>query len=257
MPAAENFAFVLARTRQPGNIGSAARALKNMGFEDLRLVAPLRSGRSRAAVDMAVHAGDVLESARVTRTLAEALDDATLTVGTTCRGGLYRAGTERLREASADLANLARKNRIAIVFGPEDTGLTNQELALCQRLITIETGPGYRSLNLAQAVMLVAYQLRLALDSQSGAKPDSPEFAPAREVDAMLERMAQALVAIGFLPADNPEHIMFALRGMLGRSGVAARELEILNGIASQMRWVAEGGHATLARKRGAGKKLR
>jgi len=242
---------------QAGNIGSAARALKNMGFADLRLVAPAGSPRNRAATSMAVHAGDVLTSAAIHPDLASAIHDRTLTVGTTCRPGLYRSGAVSLRDAAADLAAESRQNRIAIIFGPEDHGLTNDELKSCHRLITIPTADEYPSLNLAQAVMVVAYELRLAAAAGAERESAATEFAPAGEVEAMLTRMSDALVEIGFLPADNPDHIMFALRGIFGRSGLNARELDILNGLARQIKWTAEGGAATLAKKRATGRKLR
>src|SRR5208337_2873469 len=155
---------------------------------------------------------------------------------------------------------IAGANKIAIVFGREDRGLTNRELKLCQRLITIPTAPEYPSLNLAQAVMVVAYELMMAANESAAAKADgarTPHFVEASTSDSMLERMAEALISIGFIPDDNPDHIMFALREIFGRSGLTAREVEILNGMARQMRWVAEGGHQTLAEKRRAGKKLR
>ncbi|MGH9763788.1 MAG: RNA methyltransferase, partial [Blastocatellia bacterium] len=115
--------------------------------------------------------------------------------------------------------------------------------------------PEYSSLNLAQAVMVVAYELMM----ESAAVPDgaAPELANTMAIQAMFERMARALIEIGFLPEDNPDHIMFALRGLFGRSGLRPRELDILNGIANQMRWFAEGGHMTIAAKRHAGLKLR
>jgi tRNA/rRNA methyltransferase len=253
---AADIAFVLVRPRSAGNIGAAARALKNMGFADLRLVAPAARNR-RMATAMAVHAADVLSDARTFGDLESALADCTITAGTTCRTGLYRSGAENLRAAAPELAALARRNRIAIIFGPEDHGLSNDELKRCQRLLTIPTAPGYPSLNLAQAVMVVAYELGIAAGAAAHRAGASPEFAPAAQVDAMLARMADALVAIGFLPADNPDHVMFALRAVLGRSGLSARELDILSGIARQMRWVAEGGHAALDAKRRAGRKLR
>jgi tRNA/rRNA methyltransferase len=251
----DRFAFVLFEPKMPGNVGAAARALKNMGVGDLRLVAPQRRN-PRAERAMAVHGSDVLESARVFARLSDALQDRTLVVGTTCRTGLYRAPARPVREAVAELVALSAANRIAIVFGPEDFGLTNRELKLCQRLITIPAAADYPSLNLAQAVMVVAYELRLAAGSASRAS-EPLAFAPAVEVDAMLKRMADALVAIGFLPADNPERIMFAIRAMLGRSGVTPRELDILNGIASQIGWFAAGGRETIETKRRLGRKIR
>jgi tRNA/rRNA methyltransferase len=147
-------------------------------------------------------------------------------------------------------------NKIAVVFGPEDRGLTNQELKLCQRLVTIPTSPEYPSMNLAQAVAVVAYELMMATAAQPSAST-APEFSSAPVADAMLERMSEALTAMGFAPESNPDHIMFTLREIFGRSGLLPREVDVLNGIARHMKWVAEGGHRTLDEKRRAGKKLR
>jgi len=251
-----DFAFVLCRPQSAGNIGAAARVLKNLGFSDLRLVAPTPRHGGHATA-MAVHAKDVLASAITWPDLAPALADCTLTVGTTCRSGPYREAAEPLRDVAPELVKLAASNRVAIIFGAEDHGLTNEELKFCQRLITIPTAPEYRSLNLAQAVGIVAYELAMAMASPGEARQEEQTFASAVEVDAMLDRMRDALLAIGFLPDDNPEHIMFTLRAIFGRSGLSARELDVLSGIARQMRWAGEGGHATLEAKRSAGKKLR
>jgi tRNA/rRNA methyltransferase len=169
---------------------------------------------------------------------------------------LYRSGVVSLRSAASELVTEAAVNRVAIVFGPEDHGLTNDELKVCQRLVTIPTAD-YRSLNLAQAVMLVAYELQMAATGGLANPTLAPQRATAGDVEAMLTRMAEALVEIGFLPADNPDHIMFALREIFGRSGLTPRELDILNGIARQIKWTAGGGAATLAKKRASGRKLR
>lgn len=250
----DKFAFVLFRPQSAGNIGAAARALKNMGFNDLRLVAPGILNQ-REAVAMAVHADDVLASATTWPDLSAALADCSVTVGTTSRRGGYRASAQPLRAAAAELHALSRTNKIAVIFGREDRGLTNRELKLCNRLVTIPTGSDYPSLNLAQAVVVVAYELMMAASAPAAA--DAPEFVSATVSDAMLARMAAALVSIGFIADDNPDHIMFALREVFGRSGLTAREAEILNGMARQIRWVAEGGHRTLEEKRSAGRKLR
>jgi tRNA/rRNA methyltransferase len=253
MASREKFAFVLFKPQSAGNIGAAARALKNMGFDDLRLVAP-GTLKSREAAAMAVHADDVLARATVYPDLAAALADCSVAVGTTSRRGGYRSRARPLRAAAAELEATAGSNKIAIVFGREDRGLTNRELKLCNRLITIPTAPEYPSLNLAQAVVVVAYELMMAAEIEAAR---TPHFVAAAISDPMLARMEEALVSIGFIPDDNPDHIMFAIREILGRSGMTTREVEILNGMARQMRWVAEGGHRTLAEKRRAGKKLR
>ncbi len=259
MASRERFAFVLFRPQSAGNIGAAARALKNMGFDDLRLVAP-GTLNSREAAAMAVHADDVLARATVYPDLAAALADCSVAVGTTSRRGGYRSRAYPLRVAAAELEAIAGSNKIAIVFGREDRGLTNRELKLCNRLITIPTAAEYPSLNLAQAVVVVAYELMMAADESAAAAIEAaraPHFVAAAISDPMLARMEHALVSIGFIPDDNPDHIMFAIREIFGRSGLTAREVEILNGMARQMRWAAEGGYRTLGEKRRAGKKLR
>jgi tRNA/rRNA methyltransferase len=254
----EQFAFVLVRPKSAGNIGSAARAIKNMGFDDLRLVAPEASTKANAAHAMAVHANDVLAHAKILATLGEAVEDCQITVGTTCRGGPYREATRPLRESALELTEASAANRVALIFGTEDTGLTNQELKFCQRLITIPTSPEYASINLAQSVILCAYELRMALASEPHTAAAEPShLASAAAVDAAMERLKESLLAIGFLPEENPDHIMFTVRAIFARSGLAPRELEIINGIAKHTKWAAEGGHATLAAKRAAGKKLR
>jgi tRNA/rRNA methyltransferase len=266
----DNFAFVLFKPKSPGNIGAAARALKNMGGGDLRIVQPdelhftnnsepirsRRGSRLDDAMTMAVHGRDILAAATIHPGLNSALADRTLVVGTTARTGLYRSEARPLREVAEELSVLSQANRIALLFGPEDCGLTNAELKWCQRLITIPTAAEYPSLNLAQAVMVVGYELMLA-GGAARELASVEQWARSLDVDAMLARMAKALVAIGFLPEDNPDHIMFALRAILGRAGLRPRELDIMNGIASQILWFAGGGDATLARKRSAGKKLK
>jgi tRNA/rRNA methyltransferase len=252
---ADRFAFVLVRPKSPGNIGAAARAIKNMGFSDLRLVAPaVRDPQPEAA--MAVHAADLLGAASTYPYLPAALADRTVVIGTTARRGPYRDAAQLLREAAAELNALGGANRVAILFGPEDFGLTNEDLKHCQRLITIPSASAYPSLNLAQAVMLVAYELRLA-GLSSGESAERPEFAQAAEVDAMINRMTAALIAIGFLPENDPDRIMFAIRAIFGRSGLYPREVEILNGITRQIKWFGEGGVETVAAKRRASRPLR
>ena len=249
----DRFAFVLVRPKSAGNIGAAARAMKNMGFADLRMVAPQRWNRREAAA-MAVHGADVLAAASTYPDIAAATADRTMVIGTTARGGLYRGDARSIREAAPELA--AHDGRAAILFGPEDFGLTNDDLKACQRLITIPTAPAYPSLTLAQAVLIIGYELMLAAGAARAIGAVS-ESAEAADVAAMIARMTEALAAIGFLPESNPDHIMFAIRAIFGRAGLKTRELDILNGVARQIRWVAEGGHKTLAAKRGAGLKLR
>ncbi len=254
-------AFVLVRTKAAGNIGAAARALANMGLADLRLVAPDASW-DRVASEMAAHGREVLRNSAVYPDLEAALHDCVMSIGTTCRPGLYRSGAQPLRPAIAEMTQHKFDGRVAFVFGPEDYGLSNDDLRYCQRLITIPTAPQYRSINLAQAVMLVAYELFMA--SSAVPAPREPSLrdsltAAARvpEIEMMVARMEKALVAIGFLAAGATERIMFALRAIFGRSGLNRRELDILNGIAHQIGWFAEGGREVIEAKHRSGRKIR
>jgi tRNA/rRNA methyltransferase len=240
------FVFVLVRPKSPGNIGASARALKNMGFRELRLVAP-QARDARPELAMAVHARELYDATPTYPDLAAAIADCAIVVGTTAHTGPYRDQARPLRETVAELARLSAANRVGLVFGPEDFGLANDDLRHCPRLITIPADRDYSSLNLAQAVMLVAYELRLALAAPIW--PPVEPYASAGAVEAMLGRMKEALLAVGFLVEDNPDHIMFSIREIFGRSGLRTRELEILNGIARQIRWFASGGRETLAAK--------
>jgi tRNA/rRNA methyltransferase len=232
-----NVHIVLVRPRGSGNIGTAARAMKNMGLTALTLVEPTSCRRAPAEA-MAVHARDVVRAARTAANLADAVADCTLVVGTSCRAGGYRAGIEDAETLAPAIVAAAARGPVAIVFGPEDHGLSNADLRHCDRLLTIDTSPAYASLNLAQAVLLVCHELRRA--ARAGAPPAAaPPPAAAGDVHRMYDHLQRALLAIGFLHRDNPEHLMFALRRLFGRIALTAHEVRILLGIARQMQWVA------------------
>lgn len=229
--------IVLVRPRGAANVGAVARAMKNMGLSDLCLVAP-RARSTMVARAMAVHAHDVLAQARTVDAIADAVADCRLVVGTTCRGGSYRAAADDLVAAAPEIVTAARAGSVALLFGPEDHGLTNEDLQQCQRLVSINTDPAYASLNLAQAVLICCYELRRA----TGAAPAEPERrppAPAKEVDRMLEHLQRALLKIGFLLPDNPAHIMLAVRQLFGRTTLDEREVRIFLGLARQIEWYA------------------
>ncbi|MFN8640658.1 MAG: RNA methyltransferase [Candidatus Binatia bacterium] len=228
---------VLVRPRGAGNIGAAARAMKNCGVADLALVRPAVA-RLVAAERMAVHARDVLRTARVVDAVPEAVADCGLVIGTTCRGGGYRAAVEDLAALAPLLIERASAAPVAILFGPEDHGLSNADLRHCHRLCAIATSDDYASLNLAQAVLLVCWELRRASGRAAGAGVAVPA-APADAVAAMFDHLQAALQRIGFLNPQNPEHVMFALRGLLGRAAPTAQEVRIVRGLARQIDWAA------------------
>lgn len=242
-----NIRVVLVRPRGGANVGAVARAMKNTGLDDLVLVRPavVRTFWSKA---MAVHAEDVLTRAGRYESLAEAVADCGLVVGTTCRQGLYRRAAQAPREAAPRLVAAAETNRVALVFGPEDHGLSNEDLKRCQQLIMIPSAPDYPSLNLAQAVMVCGYELFLAAQTTAAAPP---QLATAARVEFMFQRMQTAFLSVGFLHPDNPDHIMFALRRVLGRAQLEESDVKIWLGLARQIEWFGRGGWRTMAQKRG------
>jgi tRNA/rRNA methyltransferase len=234
---------VLVRPAGTGNVGSTARAMKNMGMRDLVLVRP-RTRRSRWERAMAVHAGDVLGQARRFASLPEAVADCGLVVGTTCRGGLYREGVRSPEDAAPEILTAAHSGPVALVFGPEDHGLSNDDLRHCQQLVRIPTSDDYPSLNLAQAVLLCCYELRRVALQGLPAAPVPRVPARAEEITFALDRLQAAFLRIGFLNPQNPGHIMLALRRLLGRAGLERRDVRILLGLARQIEWYATHGVA-------------
>ncbi|MFI5366681.1 MAG: RNA methyltransferase [Candidatus Binatia bacterium] len=188
---------------------------------------------------MAVHADDVLRHLRHCDALDEAVADCSLVVGTTCRDGLYRAAAESPRSVAPRLVAAAATNRVALVFGPEDHGLSNEDLKACHQLIAIPSDPGYASLNLAQAVMVCCYELFVAAN---GNPENVPVLASAERLAFLFERLEAAFLSIGFLHADNPDHIMFAFRRLLGRAQMEERDVRILLALARQIGWYGNGG---------------
>jgi tRNA/rRNA methyltransferase len=238
--------------------------MKNMGLRDLVLVAP-RTRIGAVGERMAAHARDVLAARRVVPDLRAALRDCRLVVGTVGREVDPRGRIASPRSLAPEVLAAARGARVALVFGPEDHGLSNRELDLCQRWLRIPTGDDYASLNLAQAVLVCAYELLLAAAEPSGpANEQGAVGSPATRVssagvatirrarreavqsgassaerEAMLEHLARALGEVGFLSAQNPEHILRDVRSLFARAGLTRRDAQIWRGIARQVLWAA------------------
>ena len=230
--------FVLVEPQSAGNLGSAARALKNLGFSALHLVAPHCDPRSLEARALAVDAWDLLDAAKVHDSLDDALQGMRTVIGTSARTGKQRQPHYRLDEFAPDLARLAATGPLAAVFGREAHGLSDAELDRCTHLVHIAASPEYPSFNLAQAVLLVAYTLRLGLAS---APPLGQEEAPADHGsrEAMLAHLEDALRAIGYLHEDTAVPMMRRLRRFFGRAELTAGEAAIFRGIARQILWAA------------------
>ena len=225
--------FVLVNTSHAGNVGAAARAIKVMGFDELVLVAP-RYGDVLGhdeALAMASGATDVLASARVVATLAEALDGIAHVCATAMTPRDFGPPTAAPREHFATLATAPPNT--AFVFGSERFGLANDDVYRCHQCLSIPAAPGYGSLNLAQAVQLIAYEWRQALGSYDVTpRTPAPAVADARAVQGLLEHWRQALEAVGYLDPVAPKKLMPRLNQALNRARVTDEEVHILRGIA-------------------------
>jgi tRNA/rRNA methyltransferase len=249
----EHVRVVLVRPKTSGNVGATARAAANFGVGDLALVAP-RGYRASAAAKNAVHAGMLLERSRKFATLAEAIADCAWVVGTTCRGGSYRRRMRTPRDIAPEIVAVAGTKRAALVFGPEDHGLSNEELKLCHELVTIPTHSSYPSLNLSHAALVCLYELFLA---RHATRAPMPALATSAALERMYGDLGRALLAIGFLHGANPEHIMMAIRRVFGRARLDERELAIWLGVARQIDWFATGGREIADEKRRRGERLK
>lgn len=233
----EDTRFVLVHTSHAGNVGAAARAIKVMGFRDLVLVRPRFDDvlSREETVAMASGAADVLVRARIVDTLAEALEDRTWACATAMTPRDFGPPTLAPRAHFAELATQGRQ-RLALVFGGERFGLSNDDVYRCHASLSIPTAPGYGSLNLAQAVQILAYEWRQALGAFPVASPaPRPPPAPLAQLDATLLHWQRVLVEIGFLDPAAPKKLMPRLRQLLYRAQPSDTEIHILRGIARRI----------------------
>jgi len=238
-----NIAIVLVRPQFAGNIGSVSRAMKNMGLTRLILVSPEQDPLSSEAKMMATSAKDLLEKAEIFPRPEDALAGFRWVAGTSARRGRNRGPFITPREISAEIIGHARSIPVAILFGPEDRGLTNEDLAPCQALISMPTHSQLPSLNLAQAVMLLCYELRMAALAHPAGEESAPgpfrALAEFQKVEKMYAHLENLLLRIGFLDPKNPKRIMHTLRRIFGRAGLSDRDVAILRGIFRQLEWYA------------------
>jgi tRNA/rRNA methyltransferase len=237
--------FVLVETSHPGNVGAAARALKTMGFTRLVLVAPRvpQVLQDPEAIAMASGADDVLAAAQIVPTLADALQGTSWSLALTARTREYGPPRMTPRQAGRAAVTQAGAGDIALVFGNERVGLSNEDVERCSALAHIPANPGYSSLNLAQAVQVLAYELRMTCleaaqdGAASGQQPDVSAGAPAHsdEIEGMFAHLEQALVALGFLDPHNPKKLMSRLRRLFARTGLEREEVNIVRGVAKHI----------------------
>jgi tRNA (cytidine32/uridine32-2'-O)-methyltransferase len=233
----DSLRIVLVGTQHPGNIGSAARAMKTMGLSRLMLVAPLRFP-DREAYALAAGANDLLEAAEIHPTLASAVADCQLVLASTARHRTVPMPELTPREGAQRLLQAQVSGEVALVFGRERTGLENDELQLCHAAITIPANPDYSSLNLAAAVQVLAYELRVAGLEQAPAAPKPPmdvDDLPAAhgEMESFFAHLGNLLDDIEFHKGKAPEMVTQRLRRLFLRAQPDPRELRILRGIFS------------------------
>ncbi len=229
--------FILVRPRYPGNIGSAARAIKNLGFKNLILVAPSTLPLHPESRRLAVGAEDLLKKAKVFDHLEEAIQGNHLLVGTSRRTGKHRKDFMTLEDLPP---LLPKKQKIGILFGPEERGLNNRELSTCHHVVTIPANPKFPSFNLAQSIAIVAYQLHIGSKSTrhpSNNDESTSQVAPVEELEGMYTHLEKMLLQIGFLENDRSFHMMRSLRNLLSRTRPDSREIRIIRGICRQVLW--------------------
>jgi len=225
--------MVLSHTSHPGNIGAAARAMKTMGLQQLWLVNPKQFPAAEATA-RASGADDLLAAARVCAGIDEALYGCQLVIGASARTRSIPCPVIA-PDACARLACAESvQGQVAILFGCEQSGLSNAEIDRCHYLVQIPTSTEYASLNLAAAVQIIAYELRVAYMQQGGAAPEAEHVpVPADEMERFFTHLEQALVEIGFLDPGNPRHLMRRLRRLYNRARPDTNEMNILRGILS------------------------
>lgn len=238
-----NTRIVLVQTSHPGNIGSAARAMKTMGLHDLVLVAPKRFPAKEAEY-LASGATDLLEKARVVETVDEAIADCDLVLGTSTRD--RSLAWPLVNPSRAAELVLEHSGKTAILFGREDKGLSNEELHKCHYHVQIEANPDYSSLNLAAAVQVLSYQLRSSLSNQQQTEADKAdaelaengydgELANRKAMALLFEHLDDTLHDIGFLDRKTPNKVMPRLKRVLNRARIDMTELSIIRGVLSAM----------------------
>ncbi|MGC9456175.1 MAG: RNA methyltransferase [Halothiobacillaceae bacterium] len=232
----ERLNIVMVETSHPGNIGAAARAMKTMGLSRLVLVRPGcfpdPDGKDRA---MASGADDLLAGARVVSSLDEALTDSGFVLGATARLRATPMPMLDARAAAGEAIARAGLTRVSLLFGREHSGLTNEEMNRCHALLHIPASSEYGSLNIAAAIQVVSYELRMAALAGKAALPEGPEPAPVAQLEGYLEQLREALESVDFLDPQNPRHLIRKLRALYLRAGPSENEINILRGIVSAL----------------------
>ena len=223
---------VLVGTTHPGNIGATARAMKNMGILDLALVEP-KEFPSDVATFRSKAAKDILEKASVHTSLEEAISECELVVGTSARGRTIPWPVLNPREAAEEMHKSSLNGKVAIVFGREDRGLTNEELGLCNFHVHIPSDPEYSSLNLSQAVQILAYEIRLSYLQDRHVNKDywDVELANNEQTERLINHMDELMQEVDFYDVENPRKLLVRVRRFFKRSKIDVMEANIFRGL--------------------------
>jgi len=233
----DHIAIILVETQIPENIGAVARAMHNMGLTRLVLVDPSNCDLSRV-VKMATGSSiDLIEQMEIHDDLKDAIGPFQYVVGTTARLGSHRPAMTNPRRLAREMLSFSQNNEIAILFGPEDRGLSNHQLQYCHTIATIPTAH-FSSLNLAQAVMIFSYELFQAGSEKPIESP--PRLANKFELEGMYGHLKDVFLKIGFINPQNPEHWMLNIRRFLSRLPLRAREVQVIRGVCRQIDWYTE-----------------
>ena len=232
-----NIKIVLVNTAHPGNIGGAARAMKNMGLSELCLVEP-REYPAPRAVWRAAGAREVLTQATVVDSVDEAIADCSLVIGTSARERRIPWPLINPRECGVRVWAEAQKHKVALLFGREDRGLTNDELQKCHYHVHIPSNPEYSSLNLATAVQVLAYEIRMAsLANENGDLPDLAEWdqplVNAEDLENFHNHLAETMAELDFYDPENPKQLLTRMRRLFNRLRMDQMEVSILRGLLS------------------------
>ena len=236
MAAVDNIKVVLVGTLYTGNVGSACRAMANMGVRHLRLAAPNLQNSWDEGERMAVHATDIMHAREEFATFEEAVADCVAVVGTTARGGLYRQHVKTPRDAAPEILTLAEQGPVALVFGREDKGLTNDEVAQCTHLVRIPVDEGYTSLNLAQAVLITCYEIFAARGVYQPPHEKAPP-APQAQKMQLMKNWEIMLREIGFMNELQSDHMMQGIHRIFSRGVFTRDDAAIMLGVARQALW--------------------
>lgn len=234
----DNIRIILSHTSHPGNIGAAARAMKTMGLSSLYLINPKAFPDKEANV-RAVSARDILEKIRVCTALDEALDNTVLTAAMTARPRDLSHDVFNARQGARELLRYARQHPVALLFGTETSGLTTAEVSKCQMIIHIPANPEFTSLNLASAVQVMTYELRMALIENDEPVPLAGFPASFNELELLYAHLEQVMIASDFLDPQKPRLLMQRIRRLFGRARLEKEEVQILRGILTALgkRW--------------------